>query len=693
MPKANDTDIYSFDEYPSLLDYLFGTDASDYKKNKSYRLNSIIQLINGVNGKNNMQFIFSDGSNIDATYYNKGLFFTDNNEVTPGGFTKLILNKESLQPIDLTELFTLLSTLENVVIKLENPINPNNVFNFIVTNITDEDGFFVFDVVVYNGFVSGSLINEAIYSLYFDVRPSVSSEDNNKIITETGFAFSGSDLIVNANWSWKLFGIIYSNPLNVTIPITYCASGKSRIDYIVPNTDNGFTRISGPESTTTLVAPEIPNENMYVTYFVVTDGVVETPAPTITGNTYISKNEQKDILINEWFDSQTITFFPTDGTSYRIQTISESGWLGKVYNVFDRPFNGQEITITNETGSAFLIKHGVSAISSFKNFLFPNEQDFNLEPNVTIKFKYLNGSWNFVGIVCYTKAESNTIFAPKNNPTFTGNVVVPNATEDNEATNLGQLKFPSNTPNTTIALGGIPIDEPLANRTPISVLTQLLVKFLDPLFTAFSMAQSQLIEVGVALSGNKTFNWTTTNPTNIVVNSLIVTDVTSNTVIGTGLANDGTEVLDIGTITNTSPITRNWNIKGTDLESKVFTSANFTVNSIYPIFYGVANSQPTANQALINSGTKSVVQSTGTLNVTFGASGQFLWFAHPASNTTKTKWYVNALNNGNIGTISDLFNAPTTVSVTTVLWAGVSYNIYISNFATTTVGNMELKNS
>ena len=245
----------------------------------------------------------------------------------------------------------------------------------------------------------------------------------------------------------------------------------------------------------------------------------------------------------------------------------------------------------------------------------------------------------------------------------------------------------------TVAVGGIPTNYSLQGKGLTEIFKKMLVVFLDPIFTAFSMAQSQLIEVGVALSGNKTFNWTATNPTNIVANSLIVTDVTTNTVIGTGLANDGTEVLDIGTITNTSPITRNWNIKGTDLESKIFTSANFTVNSIYPIFYGVANTQPTANQALIDSGTKAVVQSTGTLNVTFGASGQFLWFAHPASNTTKTKWYVNALNNGNIGTISDLFNAPTTVSITTVLWAGVSYKIYISNFTTTTVGNMELKNS
>jgi hypothetical protein len=148
-----------------------------------------------------------------------------------------------------------------------------------------------------------------------------------------------------------------------------------------------------------------------------------------------------------------------------------------------------------------------------------------------------------------------------------------------------------------------------------------------------------------------------------------------------------------GNTLNTNNATQVWQISAENTKSEVVESGNIVTTAIHPIFYGVANSQPTANQALIDGGTKAIVTSTGTLNITFGASGQYLWFAHPSINTTKTKWYVNALNNGNIGSISDLFNAPTTVSITTVMWAGVSYKIYISNIPTTTSGNMELKNS
>lgn len=236
---------------------------------------------------------------------------------------------------------------------------------------------------------------------------------------------------------------------------------------------------------------------------------------------------------------------------------------------------------------------------------------------------------------------------------------------------------------------------PSTGRTPLEVISLLATEYLLPTFSSFSVNISSLLEVGTALSGNKTFSWATTNSSNVAANSLLIRDVTSSTVLGSGLANDGSGILDIGTITNTTPITRNWRIEGTNTNSGSFQSNNYTVNSIYPVFYGVSNSAPTANQSLIDSGTKTVVNSTGTINITFGASGQYLWFAHPASSTTKTKWYVNALDNGNIGTISDLFNTPSTVSTDspTVLWNGISYKIYISNTPVNTTGNMELRNT
>jgi hypothetical protein len=62
-------------------------------------------------------------------------------------------------------------------------------------------------------------------------------------------------------------------------------------------------------------------------------------------------------------------------------------------------------------------------------------------------------------------------------------------------------------------------------------------------------------------------------------------------------------------------------------------------------------------------------------------------------------WFVNLLNNGAIGGPvtpgGNLFPAFDTASIDspTVLWSGVSYKIYVSNYQTAIAALMELRNS
>ena len=131
------------------------------------------------------------------------------------------------------------------------------------------------------------------------------------------------------------------------------------------------------------------------------------------------------------------------------------------------------------------------------------------------------------------------------------------------------------------------------------------------------------------------------------------------------------------------------------------TTSSPTVIGVYPYFWGVSSTSLTAAQiaVLVSSGNaaanKVVESSANTLSVTFGASAQYLWFAHPTSSTTKTKWYNTVINNGNIGSPTDLFGASTTQAFDSAqfYWAGVSYRVYVSNYATTTGGVMELRNN
>lgn len=131
-----------------------------------------------------------------------------------------------------------------------------------------------------------------------------------------------------------------------------------------------------------------------------------------------------------------------------------------------------------------------------------------------------------------------------------------------------------------------------------------------------------------------------------------------------------------------------------------------TFNGIYPYFYGkvasggapAGTNRPSATAALITGGTKVVSPSTGTITINFGSSADdYIWFAIPNASTSKTCWFVSALNQGNIGGVvspgGNLFPAFDTVSgVTTTCWGGQTYKLYISNYQTAATQPMQLCN-
>jgi len=250
-----------------------------------------------------------------------------------------------------------------------------------------------------------------------------------------------------------------------------------------------------------------------------------------------------------------------------------------------------------------------------------------------------------------------------------------------------------------VTVGGLPSGSSLAGNTVSQILEKMLITYLAPTFTSFSIVgQPTIIEVGTTLAGSKTFNWSTSNSTNVATNSVNIRDVTTNTLIDSGLANSGSDTVSIGTITNTSPISHAWRSEATNTNAGTFNSSNFTVSSIYPYFYGhVSGVRPTANQALINGGTKNVSSSTGSIVINFSSgSSDYLWFAIPSTSTSRSTWFISALNNGSIGgPVSlggNLFPDPNVVTISspTSLWSNVSYKIYISNYSTAVSSNMTL---
>lgn len=140
-------------------------------------------------------------------------------------------------------------------------------------------------------------------------------------------------------------------------------------------------------------------------------------------------------------------------------------------------------------------------------------------------------------------------------------------------------------------------------------------------------------------------------------------------------------------------------------------SATFLPNINTYVYYGISDTLPLiANaQALIddaenNYKIKHITTSDTNLAINFNtAVGKYLWFAEPIANVNRTRWFVDNLNQGDIGTISDLFGAkqiatvndPTNYFEPISLWSNKDYYFYFSNSPTTNgvdTPQMQLRN-
>lgn len=285
-------------------------------------------------------------------------------------------------------------------------------------------------------------------------------------------------------------------------------------------------------------------------------------------------------------------------------------------------------------------------------------------------------------------------------PDMTGNagrVVAINNTENGiEYIDAAQTVYDGASPS-TISIGGVPSGYTLTGKSFTQIFQQMLVVYQNPAFTSFtSPSLTSIIEVGTALSGVKTFNWVTSNSSNIQSNTLQIRDVTSNTLIASSLANDGTEDVNIGSIGNSVPMSRSWRIEATNTQSNNFQSGNITVSSIYPVWYYKSVSPIDENimaSAIENNlATKLLVDSSGTITIPYAANGEFLAVAYPGTSPTKTKWFVTSLNNGLIP--GGVFNAVVTKTTTspTGLWSSITYKMHFTSGPITEALPYQLQN-
>ena len=119
-----------------------------------------------------------------------------------------------------------------------------------------------------------------------------------------------------------------------------------------------------------------------------------------------------------------------------------------------------------------------------------------------------------------------------------------------------------------------------------------------------------------------------------------------------------------------------------------------TINGVHPYYY-LKSASPISAAAMVaaiqaGAATKVIASSTGTLSIPYAPSAEYLAVAYPSTSTTKTRYFVTALDNG---AITVVFAPVATQTVTTALWSQ-SYKIHTSTGAlTNSNATIELRNT
>ena len=169
------------------------------------------------------------------------------------------------------------------------------------------------------------------------------------------------------------------------------------------------------------------------------------------------------------------------------------------------------------------------------------------------------------------------------------------------------------------------------NRSMRQMWTDLLYPYQYPSFETLALSGfSSPRECGDSIfAGGRTFTWTTKNPSNIVGNSIRIDDLTTSTLLGSGIANDGSETVTfpVNVVETVNGTTHRWMITGTNSKSQLFTK-EYTITFYSPIYYGVgpAGLDVTGIQQL----TKRIA-AEGNFSAQLSTTNNVVYIAYPAA--------------------------------------------------------------
>lgn len=149
----------------------------------------------------------------------------------------------------------------------------------------------------------------------------------------------------------------------------------------------------------------------------------------------------------------------------------------------------------------------------------------------------------------------------------------------------GSVEYTNLTP-IAVAHGGVEVGDTFVAQTVQQMFDRILYPYQAPAFSSFSISgQASTLEVGNPILANRTFIWGTTNPSNILPNTLAVRDVTAAVDVATGLADDGSEAVIYAPVQHLAPATHTFRLSGLNSKGVTFTR-NYSVSWQWRRYYG-----------------------------------------------------------------------------------------------------------
>jgi len=241
---------------------------------------------------------------------------------------------------------------------------------------------------------------------------------------------------------------------------------------------------------------------------------------------------------------------------------------------------------------------------------------------------------------------------------------------------------------TTQTVGGIFAGSTFGTpRTMQYMWDLLLYPYQNPSFNSFNIAKTNPQEVGATIAGVTSFTWGTNNSSNVSANSITIRDVTNSTILGSGLANNGSENLNIGSISkNSHGASHSWRIEGVNTNSVAFNSGNISIVWYFATYSGT-NVNPTIGEVEIEALVNKTLSSSKNVNHPL-ASGGYKYICYPdgfGSPTSTTGFRDNSTllpismaDNTDNGFYSNTGNGWNygLVSVTNIFGVTTNYRVY-----------------